>query len=221
MRLDDGRTAGRAARQPDLSPARLRRPDPRRTLHLGRPRLSGCRAGAFLAQGHGPREVRRHHGQGGARRLSALHAARGHHPGARTVARARVRRKARADAAARQHPRHESLRPRRQGHLRRRQASWDEYLNDFPHRPALRRAEDQGAEGARDVHHGGRSRSRDECASSFCTRQCRRRYHRTRHAVLRSHGRRARRAGRRCARAESRPDDAEDAGARAVPACEG
>ena len=74
LRLDDRRQARRAARQPHLPAAGRRRADPRRPFDLGRPRLSGRRAGAFLAQGHRPRHLRRRHRQGGARRLPALHA---------------------------------------------------------------------------------------------------------------------------------------------------
>ena len=58
--------------------------------------------------------------QGGARRLPALHAHRGHHPGARAGARAGLRHQAGADAAQGQPAGHEHVRPRRQGHLRRR-----------------------------------------------------------------------------------------------------
>ena len=46
LRLDERRQAGRAARQPHLSAAERRRPDPRRPFDLGRPRLSWRRAGA-------------------------------------------------------------------------------------------------------------------------------------------------------------------------------
>ena len=48
----------RAARQPHLSPAGRRRADPRGPFDLGRPRLSGRRAGAFLAEGYRPRHLR-------------------------------------------------------------------------------------------------------------------------------------------------------------------
>ena len=54
------RQARRAARQPHLPAAGRRRPDPRGPFDLGRPRLSGRRAGALLAQGVGPRQLRRH-----------------------------------------------------------------------------------------------------------------------------------------------------------------
>ena len=47
----DRRQARRAARQPHLSAAGRRRPDPRGPFDLGRPRLSGRRARALLAQG--------------------------------------------------------------------------------------------------------------------------------------------------------------------------
>jgi hypothetical protein len=46
--------AGRAARQPHLSAAGRRRPDPGRPFDLGRARLSRHRAGAFLAEGIRP-----------------------------------------------------------------------------------------------------------------------------------------------------------------------
>ena len=52
LRLHDRRQAGRAARQPHLSPAECRRPDPGGPFDLGGPRLSGRGAGAFVAQGH-------------------------------------------------------------------------------------------------------------------------------------------------------------------------
>ena len=60
------------------------------------------------------------HRQGGAGGLPALHQDRGHHPGAGAGARAGVRGQARADAAQGQSAGHEHVRPRRQGHLRRR-----------------------------------------------------------------------------------------------------
>ncbi len=47
--LDQWRQARRPARQPHLSPADRRRADPRRPFDLGRARLSGRRARAFLA----------------------------------------------------------------------------------------------------------------------------------------------------------------------------
>ena len=53
LRLDDRRPARRAARQPHVPAAERRRADPRGPFDLGRPRLSGRRARAFLAQGHG------------------------------------------------------------------------------------------------------------------------------------------------------------------------
>ena len=70
----------------------------------------------------GPRQLRRHHRQGGARGLPAVHPARGHHPGAGAGARAGLRHQAGADAAQGQPAGHEHVRPRRQGHLRRRRA---------------------------------------------------------------------------------------------------
>ena len=91
LRLDDRRRARRAARQPHLSAAGRRRPDPRGPLDLGRPRLSGRRPRAFLAEGHRPRHLRLGDRQGSARRLPAVHEARGHHPGAGAGARAGLR----------------------------------------------------------------------------------------------------------------------------------
>ena len=100
-----------------------RRPDPRGPLDLGRPRLSGRRAGAFLAARRRPGDLSLGHRPGGAGRLPALLAARGHHPGARAGACARQGDRARAEAP--EGPPHgdEPLRPRRQGHLRRRRPS--------------------------------------------------------------------------------------------------
>ena len=51
LRLAHRRQARRAARQPHLPAAGRGRTDPRGPFDLGRPRLSGRRAGAFLAQG--------------------------------------------------------------------------------------------------------------------------------------------------------------------------
>ena len=76
LRLDDRRAAGRAARQPHLSPAGFRRADPGGPLDLRRARLSGRRAGALLAEGHRPRHLRAGDRRGGAQRLPALHQAR-------------------------------------------------------------------------------------------------------------------------------------------------
>jgi tryptophan synthase beta chain len=55
-RLDDRRPPRRAARQPHLSAAGCRRPDPRRPFGLRRPRLSRRRPGAQLAARHRPRQ---------------------------------------------------------------------------------------------------------------------------------------------------------------------
>ena len=55
----DRRQARRAARQPHLPAAGRRRADPRGPLDLGRPRLSGRRPRALLAQGQRPRHLRR------------------------------------------------------------------------------------------------------------------------------------------------------------------
>ena len=51
LRLAHRRQARRAARQPHLPAAERGRADPRGPFDLGRPRLSGRRAGALLAQG--------------------------------------------------------------------------------------------------------------------------------------------------------------------------
>ncbi len=67
-----------------------------------------------------PRLLRVRHRQGGARRLPALQQHRGHHPGAGAGARAGLRQEARTHALARQSAGDEHVRPRRQGHLRRR-----------------------------------------------------------------------------------------------------
>ena len=58
--------------------------------------------------------------------------ARRHHPGAGAGARAGLRRQARADAAQGQPAGHEHVRPRRQGHLRRRRAPRHEDVNPTP-----------------------------------------------------------------------------------------
>ncbi len=63
--------------------------------------------------------------QGSARRLPALLQARRHHPGARAVARAGLCPQARARTSEGQFVGHEHVRPRRQGHLRRRRAPLD------------------------------------------------------------------------------------------------
>ena len=69
--LDRGRAPRRAARQPHLSADGRRRADPGGAFDLGRPRLSGHRAGACLAQRHGPREIPLGHRQGSARSVQA------------------------------------------------------------------------------------------------------------------------------------------------------
>ena len=69
----DRRPAGRAARQPHLSAAGRRRPDPRGAFDLGRARLSRHRPRAFLAARHRPRRIPCRDRRGGAGRLPALH----------------------------------------------------------------------------------------------------------------------------------------------------
>ena len=91
-----GGCARRAARQPHLSPAGCRRADAGGPLDLRRARLSRRRAGAFVAEGHRPRDLRAGDRRRGAQRLPALHQARRHHPGARAGARAGARDQARA-----------------------------------------------------------------------------------------------------------------------------
>ena len=56
-RLDHRRPSRRAARQPHLSAAGRRRPDPGRPFDLGRPRLSRHRPRAFLAARDRPRHL--------------------------------------------------------------------------------------------------------------------------------------------------------------------
>ena len=85
------RTSRRAARQPHLPAAGRRRPDHRDPFGLGGPRLPGCRPRARVAQGQRTRAVRRDHRRRGARGVPRLLPDRGHHSGARVVARARVR----------------------------------------------------------------------------------------------------------------------------------
>ena len=65
-RLDQWRAPRRPARQPHLPLADRRRPDPRRPLDLGRARLSGRRARAFVAQRCGPGDLSRGDRQGSA-----------------------------------------------------------------------------------------------------------------------------------------------------------
>ena len=84
-RVDDRRPSGRAARQPHLPAAGRRRPDPRRPLDLGRPRLSRRRARALVAARQRARDLRAGHRQGGARGLPDLHPDGGHHPRARVA----------------------------------------------------------------------------------------------------------------------------------------
>ena len=79
----DRRPPRRAARQPHLPAAGRRRPDHRDALDLGRPRLSGRRPRARVAEGQRPRRVRVDHRRRGARRVPRVLPHRGHHPGAR------------------------------------------------------------------------------------------------------------------------------------------
>ena len=78
-------------------------------------------------------------------RVPALHADRGHHPRARTGARARACGEARArDAEGRDHP-DESVRPRRQGHLHGRRVSGSEIVSRIAARFAELKREGRGA----------------------------------------------------------------------------
>ncbi len=84
------RLARRAARQPHVHPAGRQRADHRDAFDLGRPRLSGRRSRARMAEGHRPRGVRRRDRRRGARGLPRLLPHRRHHPGARVEPRAGV-----------------------------------------------------------------------------------------------------------------------------------
>src|SRR5690606_19559942 len=111
------------ARQPHLPAPGRRRPDPRGAFDLRRPRLSRHRARTCMAQGHRPGHLRLGHRSGGARRIPAVHEARGHHTGAGAGARACACRAHRPRAAERPHHRHEHVRARRQGRVCRRRSS--------------------------------------------------------------------------------------------------
>ena len=78
-----------------------RRPDRGGAFDFRRPRLSRHRAGARLAQRHGPGEIPVRHRRRGGGGVPALQQARGHHPGAGTGACARPRRRPRAAKARR------------------------------------------------------------------------------------------------------------------------
>ena len=80
----------------------------------------GRRPGALVAQRRRPGDLSRRDRQGGAASLPALLEARGHHPGAGAGARARQGDRARPQTPEGSPDGDESLRPRRQGHLRRR-----------------------------------------------------------------------------------------------------
>ena len=105
------------------------RPDHRRAFDLGRARLSRDRAGARLAARSRPRRIRLDHRPRGARRVPDVQPAGGHHPGAGAGARAGACRQDRPDPAAQPPARDEHVRPRRQGHLRRRRASRGEAVS--------------------------------------------------------------------------------------------
>ncbi len=84
---------------------------------LGRPRLSGHRTRAFLAQGDGPCDLRLGDRRGSAGGVPFLLPARRHHPGAGAVPCHRACHAHGADAAQGPSLRGQSLRPGRQGHL--------------------------------------------------------------------------------------------------------
>ena len=121
--LADRRRARCIARQPHLLAAGRGWANPRRALDLRRPRLPRHRPRARLAARARPRPIRLDHRPRGARGVSAVEPARRHHPGARTGACAGPCRQDRADPAARPPDRDEHVRPRRQGHFRRRRPS--------------------------------------------------------------------------------------------------
>ena len=80
-----------AARLAQLRARRRGRPGAREPLDLGRPRLPRRRPRARLPEGHRPRRVRAGDRRRGAGGVPPPVPARGHHPGARVVARAGAR----------------------------------------------------------------------------------------------------------------------------------
>ncbi len=118
----DRGAARRAARQPHLPAAGRERPDHRDALGVGRPRLSGRGSRARVAEGQRPRRVRVDHRRRGDRGVPPVLPDRGHHPGARVLARAGVRLEARRHDGEGPHPAREPLGARRQGHEHRRRA---------------------------------------------------------------------------------------------------
>src|SRR5262249_19511467 len=122
-RLDRGRQARRAARQSHLPADGCRRANSRGALDLGRPRLSGHRSGARLAQRHGTGEIPLGDRRRGARGIPAAIAARRHHPGARIRACARARRRPRTAEGEGSPDGGQPLGPRRQGPGQRRETS--------------------------------------------------------------------------------------------------
>ena len=84
------RARRRPARRLQRDHAGRGRPDPRGALDQRRPRLSGHRPRARVAARHRPRDVLRRDRRRGARRVQAPGRARGHHPGARVLARGRL-----------------------------------------------------------------------------------------------------------------------------------
>src|SRR6516164_2329927 len=121
--LADRRRTGRAARQPQLLAAGRGGADPRRAFDLGRSRLPRHRPRACLAARYWAHPIRLDHRPRGARSVPAVEPHGRHHPGARAGACAGPRRQDRPDLAARPSDRDEHVRPRRQGHLRRRRPS--------------------------------------------------------------------------------------------------
>ncbi len=110
--LGSGRP-GRPPRRALVDPRRRGRPDRRRALDLGRARLPGRRARARVPPRQRPRRVPDGDGRGGAGRVPPAHRARGDHPGARAVARAREGARPRRGARRRR-----ALGPGRQGSRR-------------------------------------------------------------------------------------------------------
>src|ERR1700722_12263289 len=119
--LDRRRTAGRAAWQSHISADERGRPDQRGAFDFRRPRLSGYRPRACLAQRCRPRHVSFGDRRRGPARLSASLQARRHHSGAGAGARYRQGLGHRAEQAEGLPDGRQSLRPWRQGSPPRRQ----------------------------------------------------------------------------------------------------
>ena len=160
------RAARRAARQPHVPAAGCERADHRDAFGVGRPRLSGRRPRARVAQGHRARGVRRDRRRGSARaRSTSAAASRASFPRSNRRTRSRMRRSSRRRCAQGQDPARQSLRPRRQGHGDRGRARTRERpqaLNRIDATFArLRESRPHGADSLRD---GGRSVARGDAA---------------------------------------------------------